>query len=207
MRATKVRGSEGLTSIYGIAASLTKLVVSAGYLNAAGILDPKRCGLYELILASGEVNKIANNSSCHYKSSWNGLSLSPDGRQLIAVREHRLELIDLETKAIKSLGDGFLHAAWSPDGRWIMALEYEGKNQSVLIDSSDLDKRSEFPSSEGIWAPDSHHILASRTHARCPPGFGTLELIDIESGKTSIIESSTCKINRLVFGWVNLGIR
>ena len=170
-------------------------------------MDQTRCGLYELILASGELNKIIGNTSCHYKSSWNSISFSPDGYRLIAVREHRLELIDLETRTIKSLGDGFFHAAWSPDGRWIAALEYEGKNQSVLIDTSDFNKRRKLPSSEGIWAPDSHHLLASRTRSRCPSDFGTLELIDIESGKTSVIESSTCRVNRLVFGWVNLEIR
>ena len=52
-RASRVLGSEGLVSIYGIGASRTKIVVSAGYLNAAGFLDEKSCGIFELMLGMG----------------------------------------------------------------------------------------------------------------------------------------------------------
>lgn len=53
-RASPVAGSEGLTSTSGIGASRTKIVVSAGYLNSAGFLDEKSCGMFELTLASGK---------------------------------------------------------------------------------------------------------------------------------------------------------
>jgi hypothetical protein len=102
-RASRVLGSEGLVSIYGIGASRTKIVVSAGYLNAVGFLDEKSCGIFELTLGNGKVRKILSDSDCKYKSSWGSISISPDGEQLVAVREHRLMLVSLETGDVRSL--------------------------------------------------------------------------------------------------------
>lgn len=203
IRATRLAGSIGLASVYGIAASSTKVVVSGGYLTSGFVSE---CGLYELILASGRVHKILSNSDCKYVSSWTSISLSPDSRKIVAVRKHRLELIDTDTQIVQSLGEGFYDTAWSPDGRWIAALGDNG-DHTVLIDPATLEKRRTLPPSEVIWSPDSRSILASRLHGRCPSDFGTVELIDIESGKRSIIRSSTCQISMLVFGWINVAAR
>ena len=198
-RATKIAGSEGLASVYGIGASSTKIILSAGYLSGARLVS--RCGLYELELSAGGVHKIVDNTDCTYLSAWGSISLSPDSERLIAVRKHRLELIDTQAGTIQTLGDGFYYAAWSPDGRWIAALDTE---HTVLINALALSQRRVLPKSEVIWSPDSRSILASRSAMLCGPDFGTLRLIDIESGRTSIIRSSTCRINQLVFGWVNV---
>lgn len=197
-RAKALSGSEGLISINGIAASSTKVVVSAGYLTN-GLVS--RCGLYELMLSSGDVRQILSNPDCKYVSSWYSISLSPDSRKIVAVRKHRLELIDTETSEVQLLGDGFNYTAWSPDGHWIAA---DNGAHTILFDATTLKKRKTLPPSEVIWSPDSHSILASRSHLRCGPDFGTLELIDIESGKTTTIRSSVCQISMLVFGWINL---
>jgi WD40 repeat protein len=202
-KATRIAGSEGLASIYGITASSAKIVVSAGFLTDAGLVS--RCGLYELMLSTGAVHEILSNSDCKYASSWSSISLSPESEKIVAVRKHRLELIDTKTKTVRSLGDGFYDVAWSPDGRWIAALGDNGEH-TVLFDAITFDKRRTLPSSEVIWSPNSHSIVASRVHSRCPPDFGTLHLIDIESGKTSLIQSSSCKINHLVFGWINVAV-
>lgn len=127
----------------------TKIVVSGGYLTN-GLLS--QCGLYELTFATGEVRQIASNSDCKYSSSWNRISLSPDGRRIVAVRRNRLELIDTQTKAIQSLGLGFYHAAWSPDGRWIAALGDHG-DATLIIDALTLTKRKTLPPTEVIWSP------------------------------------------------------
>jgi WD40 repeat protein len=200
IRATRLHGSDGLASIYGIAASSTKIVVSAGYFTNGAV---SRCGLYELMLSSGDVHQIVGNSDCEYSSSWDSISLSPDSRRIIAVRKHRLELIDTETKAVQSLGDGFFYAAWSPNGRWIAALGDNG-DHTVLFDAVTLDKRKTLPSTAVIWSPDSHAILASRGHWYCGPDLATLQLIDIETGRSSTIRSSTCKISELVTAWINV---
>jgi hypothetical protein len=202
-RASPVAGSEGLFSIYGIGASRTKIVVSAGYLNAAGFLDEKSCGMFELTLASGKVRKILSNSDCKYKSSWSGISLSPDGEQVIAVRERRLELVNLETGAVRSLGEGFYLASWSPDGLWIAALEFGGRSRTILMDTTSFSKRRELPDAEVIWSPDSRYLVAVRLPARCGGYRGTIQLIDIESGKTSTLQNSVCKVNHSIIGWVN----
>lgn len=201
MRVMKVPGSEGFASVYGIAASPEKIVVSAGYLSEAGLLE--QCGLYELILTTGDVDKILSNSNCKYASSWSSISISPDSHRLITVRKHHLELIDTDTKAVRSLGEGFYYASWSPNGRWIAALG-DGGEHTMIFDAATLEKQKTLSRSEVIWSPDSGFLLASRLHTRCAPDFGTLHLIDIETGKASMIESSACKISQLVFGWVNL---
>ena len=205
-RASRVAGSEGLTSVYGIGVSRTKLVVSAGYLSSAGFLDEKSCGMYELTLTTGKVRKILSNSDCKYRSSWGSISLSPDGEQVVAVRERRLELVNLGTGAgaVRSLGDGFFDAAWSPNGLWIAALEYGGRSRTILLDASSFAKRRELRSSEVIWSPDSRHIVAVGQQSRCGGYSGTLRLIDIESGEISTVQNSACKITNPLVGWINV---
>lgn len=202
-RASRVAGSEGLHSVYGIGVSRTKIVVSAGYLTA-GLLDQKSCGMYELTLASGKVRKILSNSDCKYKSSWRSISLSPDGEQVVAVRERRLELVNLGTGVVRSLGDGFFDTAWSPNGLWIAAHEYGGRGRTILLGTSSFTRQRELPSSEVIWSPDSRHLIAVRQQSRCGGYSGTLQLIDIESGEKSTIQGSACKISHTLVGWINV---
>jgi WD40 repeat protein len=203
-RASKVAGSKELTSVFGIAVSQTKIVVSAGYLNSAGFLDEKSCGMYELTLETGKVRKVLSNSDCEYLSSWGGISLSPNGEQVVAVRKRRLELVNLETAAVRSLGDGFSVAAWSPDGLWIAALEYGGRSRTILFDASNFAKRRELPSSEVIWSPDSRYIVAVGQVFLCGGYRGTPHLIDIETGKTSAIRGTACKVTNTLSGWINV---
>jgi len=203
-RASRVAGSEGLASAYGIGASQSKIVVSAGHLNSAGLLDEKSCGLFELTLASGKVRKVLSNSDCKYKSSWRSISLSPDGEQLVAVRERSLILVNLGTGDVRSLGVGFYRAAWSPDGRWIAALEYNNRYRTILMNASNFSKRRELPSSEVVWSPDSQHLVAVGQQFLCGGYSGTLELIDVKSGHRSTVPGSTCKVTRSIIGWVNV---
>jgi len=203
-RVSRVAGTERLTSVFGIGASRTKIVVSAGYLNSAGFLDEKSCGMYELTLASGKVRKILSNADCKYKSSWGSVSLSPDGDQFVAVHEARLMLVNLETGAVRSLGDGFYQAAWSPDGSWIAALEYGGRSGTILIDTSTFNKRRELPKSGMVWSPDSRHIVVVGQQSRCGDESGTLELIDIENGRVAPVGGTTCKVSSSIIGWLNV---
>lgn len=203
-RASRVIGSEGLSSINGIAVSRTKIVVSAGYLNSAGFLDEKSCGMYELTLAAAKVKKILSSSDCKYKASWTSISLSPDGERAIAVREGGLELVNLGTGTIRVLGDGFFAVAWSPNGLWIAALEHGGRTRTMLFDTSSFSKRRELPSSEAIWSPDSRHLVAVGQQSRCGGYSGTLQLIDIESGEISTIPGSVCKITHTLVGWITV---
>lgn len=203
-RASPVAGSEGLSSVYGIGVSRTKIVVSAGYLNSAGFLDEKSCGMYELSLASGRVRKIQSNSDCNYLSSWHSISLSPDGEQVVAVRERRLELVNLGTGAVRTLGEGFFDTAWSPNGLWIAALEFGGRRRTILFDALSFVRVRELPSSEVIWSPDSRYIVAVGQQSPCGGYSGTIRLIDIESGERSTIQGSVCKVTHTLVGWINI---
>jgi hypothetical protein len=203
-RSSPVAGSKGLSSVYGIAVSRNKIVVSAGYLNTAGLLDQKSCGIYELTFASGKVRKILSNADCEYPSFWHSLSLSPDGEQLVAIRERRLTLVNLATGAIRSLGDEFFDAAWSPNGLWIAALEYGGRRRTILFETSGFERRRALPSSETIWSPDSRYLVAVGQTSRCGGNTGTIQLIDIESSERSTIRGTECKISHTLEGWISI---
>jgi hypothetical protein len=199
-RVTKLFDLDRLPPIYGMAASSTKIVVAAGYLGGGP------CGLYELAISSGRAHQILSDSDCKTRSPWTSLSLSPDSKRMVAVRTQSLELIDTQTGAFQLLGEGFEYAAWSPDGRWIAALEYNG-DHTVLIDAVTLDKRRKLRGTEVIWSLDSHAILASRGHWYCGPDLATLELIDIQTGKATTVRSSSCKISQIVFGFIDVPVQ
>jgi WD40 repeat protein len=189
-------GSAALGSANSLAVSKRqdKIVVSA-------------CGVLELDLAEGKARKVLEGPGCHYKTAELYLSLSPEGDQAVACHNHSLELIDLIHGSTKSLGEGFQEASWSPDGKWIAALEAGGQERTILIDTSDFTKRRTLANSNAQWSPDSRYLLAWRAHALCGPYFGTLETIDVETGKESVIESSRCKVSESTTGWISSEIK
>jgi len=203
-RANPVEGSGGLVQIFGLSASVNKIVVSAGYLNSVGLLDEKSCAMYELTLATGSVRKILSNSDCKYESAWRSISISPDERQVVAVRRGNLVLVNLTSSEVRSLGEGFLAASWSPNGRWIAALKNDGRNRTQLFDTSNFSKLRELSSSEVVWSPDSQHIVKVGQQSRCGGFSGTLQLIDIETGAISTMPGSTCKVHSQIIGWINV---
>jgi hypothetical protein len=113
-------------------------------------------------------------------------------------------LVNLGTGDVRSLGDGFYWVAWSPDGRWIAALEYDSRYRTILMDASNFSKQRELPSSEVVWSPDSRYIVAVSQQLRCGGYRGTLQLIDIKNGKKSTVPGSVCKVTRSIIGWVNV---
>jgi WD40 repeat protein len=183
-----------------MAASPVKIVASMYYHNDAGLHTS--CGLYEMSLSTGDIRQIVPGSDCNYLSLWDKISLSPDSRKFVAVREHRLEVFDTETKAVRSLGDGFDLVGWSPDGRWIAALEASG-HHTILFDDVTFDRRRTLPETQAVWSPDSRSLTVYSGHWWCFGDLGTLGLLDIASGKRIAIQSSTCQISGFVFGFVN----
>ena len=119
-----------------------KIVISGQYhLSLDG-----GCGIFELNLSNGKVKRILNNPDCvvpgrqGYLSAWLDLSLSPDGQKAVAIRKHRLELLDLTRATVRALGDDFVKAAWSPDGKWVAALRNRDDEwDTILMDTSNLD--------------------------------------------------------------------
>ena len=121
IRISVIQGTAEL-GIFSIASPLSRepIVVSGKYEGA--------CGLF-VIDRLGQVRMAAQNSSCDYVGSWVRISLSPDGNRVVGYRKPRLEIIDLINGAVRSLGDDFIAAAWSPDGKWLAAVQ-GGRSES-----------------------------------------------------------------------------
>jgi hypothetical protein len=61
--------------------------------------------------------------------------------------------------------------------------------------------------SELDWSPDSHYLLGMKRSDTC--GFreaGTLEAIDVPSGKRTTVENSRCQVDSATTGWVRCDI-
>jgi len=124
----------------------------------------------------------------------------------VAIHNRRLELVDLDHVTSKPLGDGLFMAAWSPDGKWLAALlETAGKHETVLMDASSLKRVRVLGDSDLEWSPDSRYLLGVDDH--CGAYYGTLVMMDIETGSRTSIESSRCKINQDTIGWVSSDVR
>ena len=138
---------------------------------------------------------------CQYKSAWLSLSLSPDGRKAVGIHSGRLELIDLEHSSARLLGEGFAKAAWSPDGQWVAALENGGRSRTILLTTDGFTTRKILGTTEAERSPDSRYLLSVSARDHCGPDYGTLEYVEVATGKRSVIESSRCKVNQTTTGW------
>jgi hypothetical protein len=198
-RVTTIDNSESFSMVNGFAVSLSKstIIISGKYSGK----DSSSCGLFELDAGSGSVRKIIENPTCAYSQSWVRLSLSSDGKRLVAYRKPSLELIDLADGAIRSLGEEYITGSWSPDGKWLAVLEGGRNYQTILLNASNLEKTRVLVTSTGQWSPDSRFLLGEG--GLCSPYWSSLMAIDIQSGKAIEIASSHCKVNLNTTGWVS----
>ena len=189
-----------------------KVAISVNHQDRQGI----PCGIFEILLPTGNVRQVLK-SDCHDMWAWDKLSLSPDGTQAIATvgsntdRDLHLELIDVVRGTTKPIHGDYWVGAWSPDGKWIAVLGNRNRDLS-LIDPQDFSRRRSLGSTTSImpaWSPDSRYLLLWKYRRfRCgffldiePPG--TLETLDIASGKRSAVQSSECRLDNGPTGWVS----
>ncbi len=189
-----------------------RVVISVNHQDGQG----RNCGVFEILLPVGNVRQILK-SDCHDMWAWDKLSLSPDGTQAIATvgsnthHDLHLELIDVVRGTTKPLGGEYSEGLWSPDGKWIAALGSRNRNLS-LIDAHDFSRRRSLGSTTAFrpaWSPDSRYLLLVKYRIfRCgffldiePPG--TLETLDIKSGKRSTVQTSECQVDNGPIGWVS----
>ncbi|MEP6756571.1 MAG: hypothetical protein ABJA67_13780 [Chthonomonadales bacterium] len=203
LRVTIVPNTNAFKMVSGFAISPKQdlIVISGSYKGP----ESPGCGIYEVKLPGGQVRRIAGNPYCEQEHSWVGLSLSPDARSLVAYRKPTLEVIDMESGHIRTIGEGFIGGAWSPDGKWLAVLEADGHNRTELLNSITMKRLRVFGTSNLAWSPDSRLLLAQRTE-HCSPGWSSLVEIDVESGKETPIEGSHCKVNLNTAGWVSRDI-
>lgn len=193
--------------INSLAVNLTgdRAVVSAMYIHD-GTSD---CGLFQLDMSDGRVERIVDNlgGSCDFLSSWNQLSFSADGARMVgSAGKGQLGVINLREHRVERLWPGAA-AWWSPDGRWIAALSYSDKPEIELIRVSDFAVEQKFDggSARLQWSPDSRYLLVVGS-GLCGIGtgyFGTLQMLDVQTGQRMPISSSKCKVNFMTTGWVS----
>jgi hypothetical protein len=203
-RESLIPGSAGFVFPAALALwpSQDRLLVSGPY-----VVGPKAvCGVYEFTPASGAVRKLLDSADCRPSEAWTYPSLSPDGSHAVAIHKNQLDLVDLVRREVKPLGEGFEMAAWSPNGKWIAAREHTKEESVILFDARTFARVRALKKSEVLWSPDSRYLLAWKWQFRCGPEIYSLEKIEVETGKRSIIESSSCKASGGIAGWVSTKI-
>jgi hypothetical protein len=192
-------GSLGLGGDVTVSESNDRAIVSGGY------AAKQECGLFEMRISEGTVRKIIASSSCEYLALWSKPSISIDTKRVVAFRKPRLELIDVVQGTIKSLGEDYVTASWSPDGKWLAAVEVGGKRRTVLMDSTTLAPMRFLETTTGQWSPDSRFLLALDSTS-CSAYFSTMRMVDISTGKSTDVDSSKCKVNLMTTGWVKTNL-
>jgi len=196
----------GLATVFSFASSASgdRLLIS-GHFQQDGVA---RCGVFQIRLPEGTARQILRNEDCgayRYEDSWKSLSMSPNTGQAVAVRRNRLELIDIGNGTSRTVADGILKAAWSPDGRWIAAVTTHERTE--LISTGDFRKKRTLAESEGQWSPDSRYLLRIKScfFPIAVNGVGTVQALDIDTGKSVTVESSRCAVDFFSTGWVRSG--
>lgn len=210
MQARIVPGTEDLRGAAGLALSGDgQTVIVSGRYNLAGA---SFCGLLEVRLKPPSRRALAQNTACQQQgdplnaalSVWSNLSLSADGQRLLVHNNSGLSIVSVANGSITSLGD-FAAGAWSPDGKWLAAVEASGRRSTILMDAASLKEVRTLGTSSAQWSPDSRYLLGM-TSDFCGPYWFTLEVIDVGTGERLVVGSSRCRVNLSTTGWVRRAI-
>lgn len=194
-----VPGSGGLSDISSLTISPQSDVIFVSALGGEG----HECGAYEINPHAGthRALRAVDDPDCGGAMG----SISPDGKRVLSTRHEQLSLVDLRTGETRSLGTG--RATWSPDGHWIAA---SSRGQIILIDTHDLSHRQRLGSSgvndDLVWSPDSRYLLFVQKERGCLDDAEGLAMVDVETGKRSVIESSHCSVTSSAVGWIDSAV-
>ncbi|HEY7337833.1 MAG TPA: hypothetical protein VH639_23265 [Bryobacteraceae bacterium] len=182
--------------------------------------NSRRCGVFEVSLPSGSMHPVLQTPDCIAGGPWRVVDLAPDSQEAVikdlsrvpgtlVSSDPRLKLLDLQTAAAMPLEKELWKAAYSPDGKWIAALQLgeHGVSKTFLIDRKDLSRRRDLGLGidELVWSPDSQFILHAVYRPACIPGGGNaLETIEIKTGTRTVLKNSICDAGSgLDIGWVS----
>ncbi len=213
VRVNTIRGLDAFGSIGPFAVSRDEdLVVSGG--SKGNSYPANSCGVYEIHLAAGDIHAAIETSDCRAGSPWRVLSLSPEKTEALISANRSLALLDLAKGSITKIEGQLSKGSFSPDGKWIAAIQINNPNppRTILIDRSDLTKRrdlGESEDSEVVWSPDSKFLLHAVYRPACPSQNPlALETLDVETGKRSLIKDSICNSgSSRQIGWIRSGIK
>jgi len=199
-----LRGSVGIGTISSLVA-----LQPSGRVRVSGVARVRNsvvCGVFEIDPNSAAFHQlyIGRFPDC-------GGAISPDGRRVLHSSRSEgnlLSILDVGTGTAQPIGPHLTAATWSPDGRWIAAIQgSSGATRVVLIDAMDISKRKDLGrthDSQAQWSPDSKYLLVSKQDSQCGPYLWSLETIDVRTGKRTEVRSSHCKIFQNATGWMNL---
>jgi hypothetical protein len=197
MRLVTVRGSLGLGDVWYLTDSQPKIFGSGAF--------DGHCGAFEIDPSSGSFRalRIWPYPNCGGMVGLAG-PVSTDGRRVLSHQGSELRVLNLGSGVAYSLGTGLSEGSWSPDGRWIAAW---GAGRIVVIDSDNPSHRRNLGKccdGGAHWSPDSKYLLLSKLELRCTLSlyFASLEVLEVETGKRTVIQSSRCKTGGWV-GWID----
>jgi hypothetical protein len=205
----------GLDSFYALdrfaVSRREDMIVLGGFSRAT--TGSKTCGIYRLGIPTGNLHPIIESSGCVGRP-WRVLDISPTADEALILADRRLARLNLTSGEIVPLGSQLWGGAYSPNGKWIAALELGGPNvpsRTILIDPQDPGHRNDLGGlndTEVVWSPDSRLILHAVPRPACPSQNPlALEILDVQTRKRSIIANSVCKIGASRnIGWVRSDI-
>lgn len=202
-RLLTVPGSLGLSAFYLTdSPQSTKVFVSGASRSGIRLWH---CGAFEIDLSYGSFRelRIGDHPQCSVGGELTG-PVSMDGRRVLSHQGNELDVLNLQTGLAYSLGAGLSEGSWSPDGRWIAAW---GAGRIVAIDADNASHRKDLGKccdGGAHWSPDSKYLLLSKRELRCTLSlyFASLEVLDVETGKRTVIKSSRCNTGGWV-GWID----
>jgi hypothetical protein len=211
----RVSNIEGLDAFYSLGPFAVSqgedLVVSGG---AKGNYPAGSCGVYEIRLPAGDVRAAIETSDCRAGSPWRVLSLSPEKTEALISANRNLALLDLAKGSITKIEGQLSKGSFSPDGKWIAAIQINNPNppKLILIDRSDLAKRRDLGASEdneAVWSPDSKFLLHAVYRPACPSQNPlALETLEVQTGTRSVIKESICNSgSSRQIGWIRSDIK
>jgi hypothetical protein len=213
VRASNIPGLDAFYSLGPFVVSQGEdLLVSGG---AKGNYPAGTCGLYEIRLPAGDVRPAIETSGCQAGSPWRVLSISPDGKEGLVSANRSLALLDLAQGSITKIEGQLSGGSFSPDGRWIAALQLgdpKAPSKTVLIDRTNLAIRRDLggiEDSEVVWSPDSRFLLHAVYRAACPSQNPlALETLEVQTGKRLLIKDSICNSgSSRQIGWIRSDIK
>jgi|SRR5579862_8432644 len=206
VRVTTVADLVGLDDVFGLVAVPHQdkvLFTGSGWKGNLG------CELFEIEPSSGDFKMLLPHVGCGIGG------ISPDGGKMLVPRGLGLSILDLGTRSFVPLASGLPlgsvlgQGAWSPDGRWIAALQTDPANEqarsrrtrTIRIDAHDFAQRRDLGGEGDVnitWSPDSRYLLYNEGP--------TLLTMDIESGKRVIVKGAKGVYGGPNIGWVSLDV-
>ena len=207
VKITRLAGLESFSAVDRLAVSKSEEVV----VFAARVANASACGIYALNLADAKRRTVLENPDCRGLGwPWRIIDVSLDAKSALMLFDHRLAVLDLTDGKITSVGRQLWGGSYSPNGKWIAALELAGPqipSRTTLIDSQNFDRLRDLGGlndDEVVWSPDSKFILHCVPKSNCA-GNGplALEALDVATGQRTLVKDTSCRIGvSRYIGWV-----